>query len=438
MGSHYGAKIVAYFVARRKGARMPRPSPTSFGILGEMPALRTAIKHILKKHRHLLPLALQRKYFKSVRLVPRGREPIGRVLVSYALTSAGMPPDHPMFDYHSGPWESNMIIALFLKRGYLVDVIHYTNRSFVPQEQYDVIFSLTGELYRLVAYAKNPPEKIIKILHPNISSIEHNNRTELERIAALEARRGGALYFPKRQEPNERLQEKTMELADAIILGGNSAVLDTYPKRFHNKIDLVPVSASPLYHIKTEDEYVPPEREFVWYFGNGAVRKGLDLVLEAFARNPGWKLHVIGLPQTEPDFMKIYRKELMETPNITLHGYQNPRSKEFDDIIRGCFCFIAPSCTESISTAAGTMLQAGLYPLISRETGIDLPEGAGKYFNELSVEEVERLVRAALALPDGRVREEIRETQKRALDTYSREAFTKAMDAALDRALIKR
>lgn len=396
--------------------------------------MKTAVKNLLKRHQHLLPLSLQRKYFKSVRLVPKGRSLIGRVLVSYALTSAGMPPDHTIFDYHSGPWESNMIVSLFLKRGYIVDVIHYTNRSFVPKEMYAVIFCST-ELCRLVAYAKNPPEEIIKIWHPNISSIEHNNRTELERIAALEARRQGALYFPKRQEPFERLQEKTMELADAVIMGGNAVVLNTYPKRFHNKIDLVPVSASPLYHLKTEKEYTPREREFVWYFGNGAVRKGLDLVLEAFAKHPDWKLNVIGLPQTEPDFMKIYRKELTEMPHIKLHGYQNPRSKSFDDIMRRSFCFIAPTCTESISTAVGTMLQAGLYPLISRETGIDLPEGAGKYFNELSVEEVERLVREALALSDEQLCKEIRATQGFALKAYSREAFTQSMDAALERVL---
>lgn len=395
------------------------------------------LKNLLKKYQHFLPLALQRKYFKLVRLIPRWKNPIGRVLISYSLATAGLPLNHHVFDYHSGPLESNIIVELFLKRGYIVDVIHFTNRSFVLKEKYDVIFSLTAELYRLVAYAQNSPEEIIKIWHPNIRLVEYNNSSELGRITALEARHPGVLYFPKRQEPHERLQEKTLELADAVILGGNSAVLNTYPSRFHNKITLVPVSASPLYHVKTEDEYVPQEREFVWYFGNGAVRKGLDLVLEAFAKNPNWKLNVIGLPQTEPDFMKIYRRELTEMSNIKLHGYQNPRSEQFDCIIRKCFCFIAPTCTESISTAVGTMMQAGLYPLISHETGIDLPEDAGMYFNELSVDEVERLVRIALALPDEKLREEIKATQGHALKAYSPEAFMRSMDNALELALKK-
>ena len=396
-----------------------------------------ALKNFLRKYQHLLPLALQRKYFRSVRLVPRGMKPIGRVLVSYSLISAGMPPNHPVFDHHSGPWESNLIVSLFLKRGYLVDVIHYTNRSFVPKERYDVIFTLTEDLYRLVAFVENPPDEIIKIWHLIVSSVQQNNGSELERAEALLARHPGALYAPKRQELNERLQERTMELADRCIMVGNKVVLDTYPTHLHDKIDLVTISASPLYHIKTEAEYVPSEREFVWYFGNGAVRKGLDIVLETFARNPSWKLNVIGLAQTEPDFMKIYRRELLETPNIKLHGFLNPSSKQFDDVIRKCFCFIAPTCTESISTAVATMMQAGLYPLVSRETGVDLPAGAGMYFTELSPEEVERLASRALALPDDALREQIAATQGCALEAYSRATFARKMDNALERVLTR-
>lgn len=170
--------------------------------------MRATLKRFLKKRQHLLPLSIQRRYFRLVRLMPKGA-PVGRVLISYSLSAAGMPLDHTMFNYHTGPWESAMICTLFLKRGYVVDVINYTNTTFVPEERYDVIFSLRAELYRLVACAPNPSKSIIKIWHPNISSLEHNNRTELERIAALEARHPGALYSPKRQEPHERIFEKT-------------------------------------------------------------------------------------------------------------------------------------------------------------------------------------------------------------------------------------
>lgn len=394
--------------------------------------MKTLVKNFLRTHQHLLPLAFQRKYFKSVRLMPPGR-PIGRALVSFALTSAGIPLGHPIFNNHSGPWESNVIVSFLLKRGYIVDVIHFTNRSFIPRERYDVILTMMEDLYRLVAYASNPPESIVKIWLLYLSAIEQSNSSELERIAALEARHPGALYFPKRQEMNERLQEKTLELADGCTLAGNQTVLDTYPPRFHKKIHMVGISASPLSHLKSEEEFVPPEREFVWYFGNGAVRKGLDIVLEAFAKHPEWKLHVIGTPQKEPDFMKIYRRELTQTPNIKIEGYLTPSSARFKEVMHTSFCFVAPSCTEGTSTAVATMLQVGLYPLVSRESGVDLPENCGRYFNELSIEEVERLAAEALALGDETLRREIVATQAYALREFSREAFAKRMEDALGR-----
>ena len=392
-----------------------------------------SIKKLLSAYQHLLPLAFQRKYFKSVRLVPRGRVPIGRALLSFSIVSAGMPPGHPVYAHHSGPWESSMIASFLLRRGYIVDVIHYTNRSFVPRERYDVILTMMEDLYRLVAYAPNPPESIVKIWLLYLSSVDQSNASEMERIAALEERRPGALYTPKRQEIYERQQEKTLALADGCTVAGNQLVLDTYPERFRHKITPVYISASPLSWVKSENEYVPNEREFVWYFGNGAVRKGLDIVLEAFAKHPEWKLHVIGTAPKEPDFMKIYRKELTQMPNIKTEGYLDPSSARFEEIMRTSFCFIAPTCTEGTSTATATMLQVGLYPLVSRESGVDLPEDCGRYFKALSVEEVERLATEALALPDEAVRREITATQAYALKEFSREAFAKRMEGALSR-----
>lgn len=388
--------------------------------------------NLLAKHQHRLPLWFQRKYFKSVRLMPPGPA-VGHALLSFALTSAGMPAGHPVFGGHSGPWESNMIASYLLERGYIVDVIHFTNRGFIPKESYDAILTITEDLYRLVAYSAKPPENIKKVWLLYLSSLEQSNGSEIDRIKALEKRRPGALYFPKRQEINERLQEKTLELADGCTVAGNQTVLKTYPARFHEKIHPVGISASTLSYMKRGGEYAPKEREFVWYFGNGAVRKGLDITLEAFAKHPEWVLHVIGTPQKETDFVKIYRKELIQTPNIRLEGYLSPASERFREIMSKSFCFVAPSCTEGTSTAVATMMQVGLYPLLSREAGVDLPERCGKYFKELSVEEVERLASEALALSDDTLQTQIKATQAYALKEFSRDAFAGRMRASLDR-----
>ncbi|MEK7208982.1 MAG: hypothetical protein AAB677_01835 [Patescibacteria group bacterium] len=396
-----------------------------------------SIKKLIRKHlyryQHHLPLSWQRRFFKCVTLYPRDRI-CGRILISYALTSAGLPENHPMFAYHTGPWESNQIVSFFLGHGFIVDCIHYTNRSFAPEENYDIIFACTGELYRLMAMAPQP-EKIIKIWHSVISSVEHNNSAEIARIKELLKRRPNTLYFPKRQEPHERIQDQMMDLVDYCVLIGNQHVQDTFPKSFHHKITRVTVTASPLSYFKSAAEWVPPEKEWLWFFGNGAVRKGLDITLEAFAKHPEWKLNVVGLVDQEPDFMKIYRRELLETPNIRWHSYLNPGSTKFNVLIRRCFAFIAPTATESISTAVATLLQTGLYPLLSTDTGVDLPSGAGTYLAELSVSEIERQVarieqKSALELAT-----EIRQTQALARERFSRETWRREMDGFIKKVL---
>jgi glycosyltransferase involved in cell wall biosynthesis len=354
------------------------------------------------------------------------------VLLSYAVTSAGMPENHPIFKYHPSPWMSNQILSLFVKRGYTVDCIHYTNRHFIPEKKYDIIFALKCNLLRLVSFAKQDSDNILKIWHPDISSLEHNNSTEIKRIHDLEKRRPGALYFPKRQEPYERIEKRVMELSDHCVFLGNKHVLDTFPKEFHHKFTAITVAATPVY-VKQESEFVPKEREFLWHFGNGAVRKGLDLVLETFAKNPQWTLNVVGLVGNEHDFMKIYHKELTELPNIKFRGYMKPGSKEFADILKRCICFIAPSCTESISVACATMMQAGLYPLVSYDTGIELPEGSGIYLEKCSIDEIEKKVEQIYNMESAELTRQINKTQKFALKEYSREKFTEDMDNFLSK-----
>ena len=396
--------------------------------------LKKIIRPYLYRYRHRLPLFLQRKFFKCVTLLPNGRAR-GRVLVSYALTSAGLPANHPLFAYHTGPWESNRIVSMFNHYGFIVDCIHYTDRSFVPREDYDIIFACTGELYRLVASMKKEPGRIIKIWHSVISSVESNNAAEIARITELINRHPQALYFPKRQEPHERIQDKLRTLVDYCVLIGNQHVQNTFPQSFHPKITRVTVTASPLSYFKSETEWVPPEKEWLWFFGNGAVRKGLDITLEAFVKHPDWQLNIVGLIDQEPDFLKIYRRELLETPNIHWHGYLNPGSEQFNALVKRCFAFIAPTATESISTAVATLLQVGLYPLLSADTGVDLPIGTGTYLTELSVPEIEAKVAKIYRKKVNELAAEIRQTQALARRQFSREKWQQEMGSFIAKVL---
>ena len=392
--------------------------------------MKRLIRNYLKKYREYLPLKYQRKYFKCVTINSVKGPVKGRALVSYSINSAGMPRSHASLNYHSCAWMSNEIISIFNKYGYIVDCVHYNNRSFIPQKKYNAIFSFSGDLLRLAAYAPEG-DKAVKIWHPGTSSLKYTNLKEIERIKKLIDRKEGALYSPKRQEPYENMEDVILKLADKIIVFGENAK-NTFPEEFYGKITSIPVASSSEY-IKNKEEFVSPKREFIWYFGVGAVLKGLDLVLEVFAKNPQWTLNIVGPIKDEPDFMKIYKHELTELPNVKLHGHMNPKSKGFKDIIKRCVCFIAPSASESISVACTTMMQTGLYPLVSHNTGIELPEGSGMYLDNCSIDEIEKKVEQIYSMDSKELTRQINETQKFALKEYSREKFTENMDNFLSK-----
>jgi glycosyltransferase involved in cell wall biosynthesis len=231
------------------------------------------------------------------------------------------------------------------------------------------------------------------------------------------------------------LADNVLNHIDKCLLIGNDFTLSTFPFKFQNKIVKVPVSGAFLNRTKKQLEFVPKEKEFLWFFGPGLIHKGLDLVLEVFAKNKDLVLNVVGFVDSEKDFCKIYQKELSEMPNIKVHGGLKPSSEKFWNIISKCFCFIAPPCSEGMSPSVVTCLQLGLFPVISRETDVCLPKKCGVFLETCSIEEIEKAVFYAYNLDDCSIINQISKTQDFALREYSRENFSKVMKQELIKVL---
>jgi glycosyltransferase involved in cell wall biosynthesis len=321
------------------------------------------------------------------------------------------------------------IARIFRMLGFDLDAVAWDNELFVPECSYDVVFDIyvnQQKWYYQTLSAK-------KMLHLTGSDWNYQNDSELNRVAALEFRRR-CNYFPRRIVPYSSLMARALELADSCSLIGNRHTLSTYPVNYHTKLTCINVTASTSF-IKNVSEYVPGEREFLWFFGGGAVHKGLDLLLEVFARNPHMTLNVVGDVCSEIDFFAIFKYELTECLNIKVHGYLEPTDQRFKNIINRCFCFIAPSCSEGMSVAVATCMQIGLYPIVSRDTGINLPAGVGRYLESCSVEEIETAIVTLFCTNPSIIGQEIAECQKYALSEYSRERFSASMKDYLGKAL---
>ena len=343
----------------------------------------------------------------------------GTALVSYLNDYTIYNELDPYFNSHSTKWMSHKIINIFSLLGYDVDAINWDNDKFFPEKKYDVIFDLHQNLSRIAPFLSND---CIKILHQTGSYPEYAANRELDRVDQL-IKRKNIYYHPKRIT-NTIYGCRSVQTADAIALLGSEHTKSTYPEQFREKITLLPVTYS-----KTVQKNIkkPLGNEFLWFYGFGAVHKGLDLILDVFSENQNYKLNIVGDLESEKDFMSIYQHELNDFPNIKYHGFLSPLSNEFKQIIEKCFSFIACSCSEGISTAAITCLIAGLYPIYSIDNGLTLPENTGYLLKNCHHDSILKSIKSVSNYKEEDLKGEIQQIQDFIVQRHSRDNFAKLM-----------
>lgn len=346
----------------------------------------------------------------------------GWALVSFLREHVVFDDGYEHFWTTSIHWESREICRILLELGYDLHVINTQAPAPERPERYDVVFTGPPELLRLAAVI---PTEAVKIGLLTGSSPDFQDAAEAARIAQLAQRRPGP-YTPKRTVGKEGMLAG-IEAADRCLLIGNAQTLSTFPERYRAKIEPIRVSASPLAYVKPAAALVPKEREFLWYFGHGAVLKGLDLLLEIFARQDVWTLNVVGLVLDEPDFLALYGQELLRHKRIRFHGHLRGNAPELARIHRRSVAFVAPSASEGMSNACATCMTAGLYPILSRTTGVDLPDGLGIYLEDCSMPEIEAAIARVHAMEADALARDIAKIQAYALDVFGRAAYAREM-----------
>src|SRR4029077_13485057 len=116
-------------------------------------------------------------------------------------------------------------------------------------------------------------------------------------------------------------------------------------------------------------------RSFVWIGSSGLVRKGLDVILEAFSQMPDFDLYVCGSRgklagksrtsawfAIEEDFEEEYHRALYETPNTDTMGRGDTNGAAFADIAERCVGMAYASCSEGQSGGVITCMHWGLIP----------------------------------------------------------------------------
>ncbi len=346
---------------------------------------------------------------RVLRLKPRGSVK-GNVLFSYITLPFFRSANDPLTG-HTNYWEARDMSRAWLEAGYAVDVIDLNNKHFLPKRQYDFFIDNRFNLERLAPLMPST----VKIFHATNASAEELNSAEAKRITDVKARRGASL------QPRRTLEPYTIEAANMMTTVCGPYANATYPLK---KTYLIPLSSTHTFD-KPFKDFDQVKNTYIWFGGAGAVHKGLDLVLEAFAQMPAFKLIVCGKFAGEDDFVAAYRKELYETPNIRSIGYIDPGGEVFDRIRKEAVGIVYPSSSEGCASSVEVAMHAGLIPIISYETGV----GFGTILKENTVAEIMQEVKALAELPAEALRDRSLAAWEYARTHHTREHFAKSYRA---------
>jgi glycosyltransferase involved in cell wall biosynthesis len=313
----------------------------------------------------------------------------GNVLLSYRIEPFLLKPNQPMPNDHTWYWEVWQIGQTFLDLGYNVDVIQFHNDKFVPQKDYAFFIDIR---HRMEALAPKLNKDCIKIFHVDIANMVFRNAAECNRLLEVQQRKGVTLKPQRFEVPNLGI-----EYADCAIVLGNDFTTDTF--KYANKpMYRIPISSPVVYPYPDNKDFEAVRKNFLWFGGSALVLKGLDLVLDAFAQMPEYHLTVCGPVSNDKEFEQAFYKELYETPNIHTYGWIDISSPDFVEVTNNCLGLVYPSVSEGQSGAVISCLQAGLVPILSYESGVDVHD-FGVIFDNLSLEEIKAKVISISNLP---------------------------------------
>ena len=358
---------------------------------------------------------------RVVRMAPEGGgTPRGRVLLSYIVDPFLLPPEAEPSHAHTHDWECREMARAWLEAGYAVDAIHWTNTGFEPDGPYDVLIDPRLNLERLGP--RLGPE-CLKVLHAETAHWTFHNPAQEARRAAVRERRGVEL-------PPERMLEenRALEHADAVTRVGNAFTAGTYERAGGRgkPIFRVPLSNAFRYPFPEDRDLSTARRRFVWFGSGGLVHKGLDLVLEAFARLPDLHLTVCGPVDREPDFEREYWRELYRTPNIRTEGWVDAApGGRFQEIARESIAAVYPSCSEGGGGSVITCLHAGLIPVVTAEASVDVAPERGVLVPDATVDAVRRAVTGLAERPAAELDAMARAAWSHVREHHTRESFAR-------------
>ena len=284
---------------------------------------------------------------------------------------------------HTNRYTTYIIAQTLSNLEYNVDVIDCGDDFIGDSSKYTLVIGL-GKVLDYVLQMRQPNSKTKVIWFGTGCNPIFSNEITLRRIGDFYKRTNKLILNSSRYIKEDwPLQH---EFADWIILHGADFAKSTYRKENITSIN-APVFINKSI-IRTDEEWTIAKQNYVWFGVNGAIHKGLDLVIESFAKTKNCNLHICGNLESEIDFLNHYQPIIDANHNITYHGFIDIDSELFERTLKNAAFIIYPSASEGNSPSVITcMANGGLIPIVSKNADINL-EGFGISIKDLTVDSV--------------------------------------------------
>lgn len=324
----------------------------------------------------------------------------------------------PRFSKHENLKQSCHITSILTNQGFTTDVVDMSDTQFVPEKEYD-LFIGHGSAASELSITVNALHKAC--LATGSYGPVAKQKTE-ERYIRLKG--VGRSHVPVKL-PSSKITKEYYSGYDSIICFGNNTTASTFSSL---ALPVHPFPSYPQLSVKPTSRDQASSNHFLFSTSNFYVLKGLDLLLEVFAENQDFHLHICG--KVASDFTNAYQDLLDCTTNIHFHGFIRIGGPKWVNICKKCFWYLSPSATEGCQGFALNAMAAGLIPIVSPEIGIDLDE-IGHSLGTCTPDEIENVLRTLSQKSNEELRKESEKVILQIQKRYTPLAFTESWKSIL-------
>lgn len=297
---------------------------------------------------------------------------------------------------HSNHAECFAMAEILSELGYNVDVINWNNSTFLPGKNYDVVIDNHNNLQRLSTHLTSRTKKIF---HATNAHWLYQNSIEYNRYNDFFLKTGVAIKPPRQISPG-----LNAGYCDVISMFGNDFTKETY-RPYGNKVHHLPMSVTTEPSPVLDRNYSSAKKKFLWLNSHGALLKGMDIVIDAFALMPDLELHICSNLERDSEFIAAISQQLSAAPNIKMEGWVDTDSQAFDNLVEDCGWIINNSFSEGGGGGTLNCMAKGLIPVISKSASITLPANTGFYIDNNNASTLVDLLKTLSVLPDDELEE---------------------------------